>query len=131
TASGAERRRFQRFRFASVIRIQQGDGVRDCALIDVSFRGFLARCPAGWTPAPGERLRVEWHFAALIKLDLDAAVMHADRDPIGCTLQPRHAQACGPLEPLVEMTLAAPKLVTRELALLRSEPVRQFADAVH
>lgn len=131
SASGAERRRYQRFRFASVIRVQQGDGFRDCTLLDVSFRGFLARCPTGWVPASGDRLRVEWHLAALIKLELDAEVMHAAEDRIGCTWEARDAQSFTHLKRLVEMNLADSKLVARELAQLKSETLRRFADAAH
>ena len=131
SASGAERRRYQRFRFNSVVRVQQGDGFRDCALLDVSFRGFLASCPAGWAPAAGDRLRVEWHLAALIKLELDAEVMHAAADRIGCTWEARDAQSFTHLKRLVEMNLADPRLVARELAQLKSETERRFVDTVH
>ncbi|MDE2109215.1 MAG: PilZ domain-containing protein, partial [Gammaproteobacteria bacterium] len=37
-----ERRRFQRFRFSSVVRVRQGDTVQECEMLDMSFRGFLA-----------------------------------------------------------------------------------------
>lgn len=131
SAHPAERRRYRRFRFASVLRVQQGDGFRDCVLLDVSFRGFLASCPAGWAPAPGDRLRVEWHLAALIKLELDAEVMHVSGDRIGCTWEARDAQSFAHLKRLVEMNLQDPRLVARELTQLKSETVRRFTDAVH
>ena len=130
-ASQPERRRFKRFRFASVIRVKHGDSVRDCALLDVSFRGFLARCPATWLPSEGDRLRVEWRLAELITLELDAVVMHLDEDRIGCTWEARDAQSFAHLKRLVEMNLVNPKLVARELASLKEEPIKQFPDALH
>jgi len=127
----SERRRFKRFRFNSVVRVQQGDAVRDCSLVDVSFRGFLARCPAGWRPASGDRLRVEWRLAELIKLELDAVVVNARGDCIGCTWEARDAQSFAHLKRLVEINLVNPKLVARELANLKEDAVRQFNDVLH
>lgn len=127
TVKAAERRRYTRFRFASVIRARDGDADRECTLVDLSLRGFLARCPAGWQPIPGERLRVEWRLAELITLDLDAVVMHTDADRIGCTWQARDEQSFEHLKRLVEMNLKDPKLVARELKALQAEPIRRFA----
>jgi hypothetical protein len=127
----SERRRFKRFRFASVIRVQHGDSTRDCTLLDVSFRGFLGRCPAGWRPSAGDRLRVEWRLAELIKLELDAVVMHTEEDRIGCTWEARDAQSFAHLKRLVEINLVNPKLVARELASLKEDAVRQFNDVLH
>jgi len=130
-ATPAERRRFKRFRYDSLVRIRDGDGFRDCTLIDVSFRGFLACCPADWVPATGSRLRVEWHLATFIKLELDALVMHSSLDRIGCTWEARDAQSFAHLKRLVEINLANPKLVARELEYLKAEPVKHFPDSLH
>ena len=129
--SSAERRRYTRFRFASVIRAQHGDGYRECALVDLSLRGFLAACPSGWLPLEGDRLRVEWRLAELITLDLDAVVMHAYDGRIGCVWEARDAQSFAHLKRLVEMNLRDPKLVARELESLRGEPIRQFSEVLH
>ena len=129
--ASAERRRFQRFRFSSVLRVQHGDQARDCALQDMSFRGFLARCPEGWQPAAGDRLRVEWRLAELIKLELDAVVMHAADGHMGCSWEARDAQSFAHLKRLVEMNLGDARLMARELKALKAEPIRQFADALH
>jgi hypothetical protein len=131
SVSPAERRRYTRFRFASVIRTQYGDGLRECTLVDLSLRGFLARCPEDWLPAEGDRLRVEWRLAELITLDLDAVVMHAYRSHIGCTWEARDAQSFAHLKRLVEMNLRNPKLVARELESLKAEPIRQFHEVMH
>jgi hypothetical protein len=122
----AERRRFKRFRFASVIRLRREDDALDCALLDVSFRGFLARCPVNWRIFPGDRLRVEWRLAELITLEMDAEVAHVAGDQIGCSWQARDAESFAHLKRLVEMNLVNPKLVARELEALKAEPVRQF-----
>lgn len=131
TTTAAERRRYTRFRFASVIRTQYGDGLRECTLVDLSLRGFLARCPVDWLPAEGDRLRVEWRLAELITLDLDAVVMHAYQGRIGCTWEARDAQSFAHLKRLVEMNLRDPKLVARELESLKAEPIRQFTPVFH
>lgn len=122
----AERRRFKRFRFASVVRVRREDESWDCALLDVSFRGFLARCPADGRLFPGDRVRVEWRLAELITLEMDAEVAHANGDQIGCSWQARDAESFAHLKRLVEMNLVNPKLVARELQALKAEPVRQF-----
>ena len=127
----AERRRFQRFRFDSVLRVRQGDGLQECALLDMSFRGFLARCPRDWLPHPGERLEVEWRLAEMIQLELDAVVVHAVADRIGCTWEARDAESFAHLKRLVEMNLADRRLVARELEYLKAEPVRRFPESLH
>ncbi|MGE5625925.1 MAG: PilZ domain-containing protein [Bacillota bacterium] len=127
----AERRRFKRFRFPSVLNVRQGDGMQECALLDMSFRGFLARCPRDWLPHPGDRLQVEWRMAEMITLDLNAVVVHAEQDRIGCTWEARDAQSFAHLKRMVEMNLADRRLLARELEYLKAEPVRQFPDSLH
>lgn len=126
-----ERRRFQRFRFASVIRVRQGDAVQECEMLDMSFRGFLGRCPADWRPAEGDRLRVEWRLAELIKLELDAVVMHVNGEHIGCSWEARDPESFAHLKRLVEINLLDPKLVARELEALKGEMTHQHGDSVH
>ncbi|HET7650394.1 MAG TPA: PilZ domain-containing protein [Gammaproteobacteria bacterium] len=124
-----ERRRFKRFRFASVIRLRRDEEAWECALLDMSFRGFLARYPAGRRVFAGDQVRVEWRLAELITLEMDAQVVHVDGDQIGCSWQARDAESFAHLKRLVEMNLVNPKLVARELAALKAEPVPQFDDA--
>jgi hypothetical protein len=126
TPTPAERRRFKRFRFTSVVRLRREDESWDCSLLDVSFRGFLARCPANWRIFAGDRLRVEWRLAELITLEMDAEVAHVAGDQIGCSWQARDAESFAHLKRLVEMNLVNPKLVARELDALKAEPVKQF-----
>ena len=126
-----ERRRFQRFRFSSVIRVRQGDTVQECEMLDMSFRGFLARCPAGWEPAEGDRIRVEWRLAELIKLELDAVVMHVHDGHMGCSWEARDAESFAHLKRLVEINLLDSKMVARELEALKSETAHKHHDAVH
>lgn len=129
--TGHERRRFQRFRFSSVIRVRLGDTVQECEMLDMSFRGFLARCPAGWQPADGDRLRVEWHLADLIKLELDALVVHVHGGHIGCTWESRDAESFAHLKRLVEINLLDSKLVARELEALKADTGSKHHGAVH
>ncbi|MGH8280648.1 MAG: PilZ domain-containing protein [Gammaproteobacteria bacterium] len=129
--AGHERRRFRRFRFSSVIRVRQGDTVQECEMLDMSLRGFLGRCPANWRPAEGDRLRVEWRLAELIKLELDAVVMHVNGEHIGCSWEARDPESFAHLKRLVEINLLDSKLVARELEALKSETTRQHGDSVH
>lgn len=126
-----ERRRFQRFRFSSVIRVQQGDTTRECEMLDMSLRGFLARCPGGWQPAEGDRLKIEWRLADLIKLELDSTVMHVHDDRMGCCWEARDAESFAHLKRLVEVNLFDPRLVGRELDALKAEMHSQPHGAVH
>jgi hypothetical protein len=130
-APPSERRRFKRFRFSSVIRVRHRDLEWDCALLDVSFRGFLARCPDGWLPVSGDRLQVEWRLAELITLELDATVMHAGGGHMGCSWEAHDPESFAHLKRLVELNLVNPKMVARELAALKAEPIPQFTDSLH
>lgn len=98
-------------------------------MLDVSFRGFLARCPADGHISPGDRLNVEWRLAELITLKMDAEVVHVAGDQVGCSWQARDAESFSHLKKLVELNLANPKLVARELEALKAEPVKQFNPA--
>lgn len=120
-----ERRRFQRFRFSSVICVRQGDATAECEMLDMSLRGFLARCPAEWRPEEGDKLKIEWRLADLIKLELDAVVMHVHDGKIGCSWEARDAESFAHLKRLVEVNLLDPKLVERELDALKVETRHQ------
>jgi len=100
-------------------------------MLDMSFRGFLARCPASWRPAEGDRLRVEWRLAELIKLELEANVVHVNGDHIGCTWEARDPESFAHLQRLVEINLLDSKLLARELEALKGETRFQHGDAVH
>ncbi|MGH8278394.1 MAG: PilZ domain-containing protein [Gammaproteobacteria bacterium] len=128
---GHERRRFQRFRFSSVITVQRGDVTQECEMLDMSLRGFLARCPDSWQPAEGDKFKVEWRLADLIKLELDAVVMHVHDGRIGCTWEARDAESFAHLRRLVEVNLLDPKLVERELEALKAETRGQRRGAAH
>lgn len=100
-------------------------------MLDMSLRGFLARCPSGWRPEEGDKLKVEWRLADLIKLELDAVVLHVNDGKIGCSWEARDAESFAHLRRLVEVNLLDPKLVERELDALKAQTHHPQMGSVH
>jgi PilZ domain len=121
TSSGSERRRSRRFRFPSIIRIREGEKLHDCRIIDLSLRGFRARCPSGWRPDSGARLAVEWHLADIIKLDMQANVMRVKNGVIGCQWQPQDAESSAYLQRLIDISHLRKQARDRELENFKVE----------
>ncbi len=96
-----ERRLSRRFRFTSIMRIRDGDRLHDCKILDLSLRGFRARCPSGWRPHSGVHFTVEWRVADSIKLDMQADVIRVKNGVIGCKWQAYDAESSAHLQRLI------------------------------
>lgn len=121
TSNDHERRQFRRYRFASIIRVHEGERPHDCRIIDLSLHGFRARCPSGWRPQSGTRFRVEWHVADTIKLDLQADVIRVKNGVIGCHWQAQDAKSSAYLQRVIEISRLRKKARERELESLKSD----------
>ena len=118
---GSERRRFRRFRFPSIIRIRDGERAHDCRIIDLSSRGFRARCPRDWQPHSGTHFAVEWHLADIIKLEMQADVMRVKNGVIGCQWQAHDAESAAHLQRLIEISGLRKQARERELQALKTQ----------
>ena len=124
TTNGSERRQYRRFRFPSIIRIRDGQQLHDCRIIDLSSRGFRARCPRDWQPHSGTRFAVEWLLADIIKLEMQAEVMRVKSGVIGCQWQAHDAESATYLQRLIEISGLRKQARERELEALKTEKVQ-------
>ncbi len=120
-----ERRTSRRFRFPSIIRIREGEHVHDCKIIDLSLRGFRARCPSGWHPHNGTNFTVDWRVADVIKLDMQADVMRIKNGVIGCQWQALDAESAAYLQRLVDISRLRKKSRERKLEALKAQKVME------
>jgi PilZ domain len=124
TKTADERRQTRRFRFPSIIRIRDGEGLHDCRIIDLSLRGFRARCPSGWQPESGKHFNVEWRLADVIKLEMQADVMRVKNGVIGCQWQAQDAESSTHLQRLIEISGLRKQARERELENLKAEKAK-------
>ncbi|MDE2234771.1 MAG: PilZ domain-containing protein [Gammaproteobacteria bacterium] len=120
TQNGSERRQYRRFRFASIIRVHDGQRAHDLRIIDLSLRGFRARCPSGWRPENGAHFEVEWHVADAVKLDLQADVIRVKNGVIGCQWQAHDQQSSSHLQRLIEISCLRKGARERELEAMKT-----------
>ena len=121
TNQDPERRLSRRFRFPSIIRIREAERLHDCKIIDLSLRGFRARCPSGWRPESGAHFAVEWRVADIIKLDMQADVMRVKNGVIGCQWQAHDAESSAYLQRLIEISRLRKNTRERELEALKAQ----------
>ncbi|MGA9852028.1 MAG: PilZ domain-containing protein [Gammaproteobacteria bacterium] len=119
TQQEQDRRQHRRFRFTSIIRIRDGERLHDCRIIDLSLRGFRARCPSGWLPESGAHFAVEWRVADIIKLDLQADVIRAKNGVIGCEWQAHDPESATQLQHLIEISRLRKPARERKLDALK------------
>ncbi|MGH8378340.1 MAG: PilZ domain-containing protein [Gammaproteobacteria bacterium] len=121
TQQEQDRRQYRRFRFASVLRIRDGERTHDCRVIDLSLRGFRARCPSGWLPDGGARFAVEWRVADVIKLDLQAEVIRVKNGVIGCQWEAQDAESAAHLQRMIEISRLRKPARERTLEALKAQ----------
>lgn len=103
------------------MRIREGEHVHDCKIIDLSLRGFRARCPSGWQPESGAHFAVEWRVADIIKLELQADVIRVKNGVIGCQWQAHDAESAAYLQRLIEISRLRKNTRERKLEALKAE----------
>lgn len=122
TESAHERRRFSRIAFDAPTEIVQGDRRWPAELHDLSLKGLLVHCPAGWSGDPQQP------FEAIIELSEDASVRmevalaRSQDDLLGFVCQHIDLDSISHLRRLVELNLGDESLLERELAALGTQP---------
>ncbi len=104
-----------------MLRIHDGERTHDCRIIDLSLRGFRARCPSGWLPEGGARFEVEWSVAEVIKLDLNAEVIRVRNGVIGCQWEPQDKESSVHLQRMIEISRLRKPARERRLEALKAQ----------
>lgn len=113
-----EHRRFTRVPFPAVV-ILSADGRQwECAVIDISLKGALLRCPAAWHAKNGQDVNLDVQVAEDVRIHMQGAVAHIEADHIGVTCQHIDLDSAAHLRRLVELNLGDEAQLHRELQAL-------------
>ena len=114
-----ERRRFDRIATDKPLLVMDGGSAHRGYVRDVSLRGILFSLADSWRPQPGEHLRVRIELdGELCCIDAEGEVAHVEADQVGLHCLSVDVESAGKLRRMVELNLADPDLLERNLAEL-------------
>lgn len=115
-----EQRRFKRVSFLQQVDVNIATHSYETQCMDISLRGVLLLRPANATWQIGQELDVRITLAPEEIIDMHCTLMHLDTEVAGCECSSIDIDSLTTLRRLLELNLANPQEVNRELAdLLR------------
>ncbi len=115
-----EHRRFKRVSFLQKVEVDIAGQYYETHCIDISLRGILLVLPANAQWQTGQELNVRITLTPEETIDMQCILMHLDADVAGCKCDSLDIDSLTTLRRLLELNLANPQEVNRELAdLLR------------
>ena len=115
-----DQRRFQRIQFPQPVEVKTASQHFQTDCIDISLRGVLLALPAGAQWQTGQELSVRIILTAVESINMHCILMHLDNDVAGCKWESLDIDSLTSLRRLLELNLANPQAINRELAdLLR------------
>jgi hypothetical protein len=116
---GTDRRAFRRILFDAPVSLRLGDREYRSRLIDISLKGVLLQIPEGWQPHEEQAAKLS------VRLDdqeacirMETVLIHQEQDRIGFQCRYIDMDSITHLRRLVELNLADPDLLERELKAL-------------
>lgn len=120
--SALERRRFQRIQFDADTRLLQGDRSWEVELCDVSLRGLLVECPAGWDADPAQAFVAEIDLSEVLKIRMEVTLARTEDGLLGFVCRHIDLDSISHLRRLIELNLGDEQLMERELTMLGEDP---------
>lgn len=121
SATVNNRRRFQRIAFDAATELLQGSHRWDVKLLDLSLKGLLVRCPAGWDGDPGHPFLANITLASDIQVQVEVDLARTLDGQLGFVCRHIDLDSISHLRRLVELNLGDQSLLERELAALGEE----------
>ncbi|KRW62864.1 PilZ domain-containing protein [Pseudomonas sp. TTU2014-080ASC] len=118
SASGNERRRFQRIEFDAPTTLKQGERSWNAELLDISLKGLLIKRPEHWNADPNENFTVQIDLTEDTHVVLDAVLTRFHGEVLGFVCRHIDLDSISHLRRLVELNLGDDSLLERELAAL-------------
>jgi hypothetical protein len=118
TDSHQDRRRFKRIAFDAKTELTQGPKSWPVNLIDLSLKGLLIERPSPWLGNPDEVFIVDIHLNVDIDLQMEVRLAHDDHNHLGFVCEHIGLESATHLRRLIELNLADPAELERELAAL-------------
>jgi len=118
TDSHQDRRRFKRIAFDAKTELTQGPESWPVKLIDLSLKGLLIERPSPWLGNPDDLFFVDIHLSVDIDLQMEVRLTHDDHNHLGFVCEHIGLESVTHLRRLIELNLADPAELERELAAL-------------
>jgi hypothetical protein len=118
TDSHLDRRRFKRIAFDAKTELTQGSKSWPVRLIDLSLKGLLIERPSPWLGNPDQVFIVDIHLNVDIDLQMEVRLTHDDHNHLGFVCEHIGLESVTHLRRLIELNLADPAELERELAAL-------------
>lgn len=111
-----EHRRFKRVSFLQKVEVKVGEEYYETHCIDISLRGILLVLPTGAQWKIEQKLDVRMTLTPEEIIEMQCTLMHLDDDVAGCKCDSLDIDSLTTLRRLLELNLANPQEVNRELA---------------
>jgi len=114
----ADRRHFKRIAFDARTDLSQGEFTWPVKLIDLSLKGVLIERPDPWLGNPQQDFLVDIHLSEDVDITMDAQLAHDDHGQLGFVCLHIGLESIERLRRLIELNLADPQELERELGAL-------------
>ncbi|WP_460157820.1 PilZ domain-containing protein [Pseudomonas sp. S2_H10] len=114
----AERRRFKRIAFDARTELSQGESTWPVTLIDLSLKGLLIERPDPWLGKAQQDFLVDIHLSEGADITMDVQLAHDDHGQLGFVCRHISLESIERLRRLIELNLADPEELERELGAL-------------
>ncbi|EGH21425.1 MULTISPECIES: PilZ domain-containing protein [Pseudomonas syringae group genomosp. 2] len=118
TDSPADRRRFKRIDFDAKTDLKQGDQTWKVQLVDLSLKGLLIERPDPWNGDQTQPFEVDIILSNDAHVKMDVKITHDNSRQLGFVCRHIGLESISHLKRLVELNLADPEELDRELAAL-------------
>jgi hypothetical protein len=98
--------------------LTDASGTWEVALLDISLKGALVSRPARWEGRCGEQCTLDLQLTEQVGIRMEATVAHLDQHRVGCHCERIDLDSMSHLRRLVEVNLADPALLERDLSAL-------------
>lgn len=117
-----QRRHFQRVHFVQSVIVESAEGTHATHCLDISLRGLLIARPAQTAWQTKQPLQITLLLSPEESIRMSCTLAHLDEDVAGCTCDLLDIDSMTSLRRLLELNLANPEEMQRELSeLLRIE----------
>ncbi len=115
-----DRRRFKRIDFDAKTRLSQGSRMWQVQLLDLSLKGLLVERPSPWECDPGQPFAVDIQLSpdAIVRMDVNLTHVDVNKQHLGFVCLHISLESISHLRRLIELNLADPMELERELAAL-------------
>lgn len=117
-----EQRQFKRVHFLQGVEVEAQGQIIKSHCLDISMRGMLLVLPDQSQWQKGQDIKVTLQLSPEEAISMECTIVHLDKDVAGCVSNKTDIDSLTSLRRLLELNLANPQEVNRELAELIHTP---------